>query len=82
MLESLATNLTYKLENQYLALTLLSCVRTQPATWQVFKDKAAQLQAAIEDVLPAEVRVAAIARGQSCTLEDMVNALLAAVDIG
>jgi len=57
-------------------------VRTQPATWQIYKDKAAQLQAEIEGALPAEVRTAAIARGQSCTLEELVNALLSTMEAG
>jgi len=41
-----------------------------------FKDKAAQLQAEIEEALPTAMRASAIARGQSCTLEEMVNVLL------
>lgn len=76
VLESRAANLPFALEYKSLAVTLLSCVRTQTATWQIYKDKAAQLQAEIEELLPAEVRATAIARGQSCTLEEMVNTLL------
>ncbi|MEZ4867846.1 MAG: AAA family ATPase [Caldilineaceae bacterium] len=68
------------LEHQALAVTTLSCVRTQTVTWQFFKDKATQLQAEIEESLPADLCTTAIARGQSCTLEEMVNVLLAEVD--
>lgn len=74
--ESDATALPDALDRKALALTLLSCVRNQPATWQSFKDKAAQLQAEIEGALPVELRTAAIARGQSCSLEDLVKMLL------
>jgi len=80
VLESHAANLPGSLERQALAVALLSCVRTQTATWQIFKDKAVQLQAQIEGTLPAELCATALARGKSCTLEEMVNALLDAVD--
>jgi hypothetical protein len=53
VLENRATDLPRSLEHRGLAVTLLSCVRTQIATWQIFKDKAAQLQAEIEGTLPA-----------------------------
>ncbi|MCE7979580.1 MAG: hypothetical protein DYG89_00190 [Caldilinea sp. CFX5] len=66
-------------ECQTLAVTLLSCVRTQKATWQIYKNKAAQLQAEIEEVLPAEMCAAAIARGQNSTLDEMVVIALEAV---
>lgn len=68
------------LERQALAVSALSFVRTQPATWRFFKDKAAQLQAKIAGALPAELRSPAIARGQSCTLDEMVRAALEAMD--
>jgi len=80
VLESHAANLPGSLERQALAVALLSCVRTQTATWQIFKDKAVQLQAQIEGTLPAELCATAIESGKSCTLEEMVNALLGAVD--
>ena len=41
MLESRAVNLA--LERKSLAVTLLSFVRPQTATWQIYKEKAAQL---------------------------------------
>ena len=56
-------------------------VHVQTATWQIYKDKAAQLQAEIEEALPTEVRATAIARGQSCTLEEMVATLLEAMAV-
>jgi tetratricopeptide (TPR) repeat protein len=74
--ESRATNLPGSLDRQALAVTLLSCVRTQTATWQIFKDKAAQLQSEIEGALPGELFSAAVQQGQSYTLQEMVNALL------
>lgn len=70
------------LERQALAVAALHCIRTHKATWQFFKDKAAQLQAKIEESLPIDVRAAAIARGQSCTVEEMVATLLEAVAAG
>jgi len=77
VLESNAADLPIRADHRRFALELLSCVRTQPATWQIFKDKAAQLQAEIEDALPAELRATAIAQGQSRTLGEMVSTLLA-----
>jgi predicted ATPase len=62
--------------HQALMITVLSFVRTQTATWQFFKDKAAKMQAKIEESLPADLRATAIARGQSCTMEEMVATLL------
>lgn len=79
--ESAALEMRARFERKSLALTLLSCVRAQPATWRSFKDKAAQLQAEIEDALPAELRTTAIARGQSCSLEELVKTLLEQVDV-
>ena len=76
ILESHTTDLSQTLELRSLAVTLLSYVRNHPDAWQIFKDKAAQLQAAIEGMLLVEVRAAAIARGQHCTLEEMVSMLL------
>jgi len=82
VLESHSADPPVALERKGLAVALLSCVRTQTATWQIFKDKAAQLQAEIEGTLPAEMCATAIARGQSSTLDEMVNALSGTVDIG
>jgi len=79
VLESQDADLPLSLARKSLAMTLLSCVPTQSATWQIYRDKAAQLQAEIEDALPADLHATAIARGQSCTLEEMVAALLRAV---
>jgi len=76
VLETNDSNLPVALERKALVVTVLSCVRTQAATWQIYRDKAAQLQAEIEGALPAELLASAIARGQSCTLEEMVNVLL------
>jgi hypothetical protein len=76
VLGSSANNLPRALEHRGLAVTLLSCVRTQTATWQIFKDKAAHLQAEIEGTLPAEMRTTAIQNGQSRTLEEIVSKLL------
>lgn len=80
-LESRTADPRPALEGQALAITLLSYVRNQTSAWRIFKDKAAQLQAEIEGALPAELRATAIARGQSCTLEEMVNTLSGAVDV-
>jgi tetratricopeptide (TPR) repeat protein len=76
VLESRAVNPPLALERKSLAVALLSCVRSQSATWQIYKDKATQLQAEIESVLPAEMLATAIAHGQGCTLEEMASALL------
>ena len=80
VLESSALNLPLALEHKALAVTLLTCVRIYPATWQIYRDKAAQLQAEIEDALPTETLAAAIARGQRYSLEEMVSVLLGTVD--
>jgi len=80
VLESHVADLADSLARNALALTLLSCVRTQTATWQIFKDKAAQLQAEIAGALPAELRIPALALGKGCRPEEMVNILLGAVD--
>lgn len=76
VLESKPLDHPAALDRHALAVTALSCVRSQAATWHFFKDKAAQLQAKIEAALAADVRATAIARGQSCTLEEMVATLL------
>jgi len=70
------------LECKALAVTLLSFVRPQTETWQFFKEKAAQLQAQIEDGLPAEIRTTAISRWENCTMEEMVRKVLDAVTTG
>jgi hypothetical protein len=76
VLESHGADLPLALERKSLAVALLSCVRSQSATWQIYKDKAAHLQAEIADALPAEMLATAIACGQGCTLEEMVSTLL------
>lgn len=76
VVEAHATDLSYVLERRALAVTVLTCVQVQAATWQIYKDKAAQLQAEVERELPAELRTTAIARGQSYTLEGLVSTLL------
>ena len=53
ILESHSAELPGTTERAGLTVTLLSCVRTHEATWQAFRDKAAQLQASIECALPA-----------------------------
>jgi tetratricopeptide (TPR) repeat protein len=76
VLQSHDADLPLALERKSLAVALLSCVRTQPATWQIYKDKAAHLQAEIEEALPIDVLTTAIARGQNSTLEEMASSLL------
>jgi len=76
VLESHGADLPLALARKSLAVTLLSCVRSQTATWQIYKDKAAQLQAEIAEALPAEMLTTAIARGQTCTLEELASSLL------
>jgi len=71
--ESNAVELPMIADHRRFALDLLGCVRTQSATAQIFKDKAAQLQTQIEGALSAEMLATAIQCGQSCTLEEMVN---------
>jgi len=76
VLESSAINLPFALERKSLAVALLSCVRIHPATWQIYRDKAAQLQTEIEGTLSAEILTTAIGRAQSYTLEEIVSTLL------
>jgi len=71
--EEKGADLPMMAERRRCALELLSCVRAQPVTWQIFKDKAAQLQAQIEGALSADMRAIAIQNGQSRTLAEMVN---------
>jgi tetratricopeptide (TPR) repeat protein len=59
------------------AVALLARVRTDAATWQVYRDRAAALQARIEATLPAGA-LAAVEHAQSQTVEEMVSALLLA----
>lgn len=79
VMESHDADLPLTLEHKSLAVTLLSCIRSQATTWQIYKDKAAQLQAEIEESLPVKVCATAIAGGQSCTLEEMGATLLNAI---
>jgi predicted ATPase len=74
--EEKGADLPMRAQRRRCALELLSCVRTQPVTWQIFKDKAAQLQAQIEGALSADMRAIAIQNGQSRTLAEMVSTLL------
>lgn len=67
------------LECKSLAVSVLTFMRSQTETWQFFKEKATQLQAEIAEALPADLCAAAIARGQSCTVEEIVNAVLTAM---
>ena len=67
--ESHSAGLPGSREHLGLAATLLSCVCTQPAAWQAYKDKAAQLLTLIESALPAAVFSAAIQAGRSKTVE-------------
>nr|HMN29478.1 tetratricopeptide repeat protein [Caldilineaceae bacterium] len=76
VLESHSADLPVALERKGLAVALLSRVRAETITWQIYKDKAAQLQAEIERALPAEMLTTAIARGQACTLEELASTLL------
>ena len=71
--ESRTIEQTGALQHRRLAVTLLSCVRTHAATWQAFRDKAAQLQADIEGVLPAEVFAAAQQEGDNRTVAELVG---------
>ena len=74
--ESHYAELPDALERKCLAVALLSCVRAQAATWQIFKDKAAELQAQIESALPVEMLTAALRQGESRTVAQMVGTLL------
>lgn len=77
--ESRSVDLPDAVERNALAVTVLSHVRAQAATWQIFKDKAAQLQTGLGGALPKEVRAAALARGQNCTPQELIKALLGVV---
>ena len=59
-----------------LAAMLLSCVCTQPAAWQAYKDKAVQLLTIIESALPAPVYSAAVLAGESQPVGRLVETLL------
>jgi len=76
VLESKAVKPASALAHKRLAATLLSCVRSHSSTWQIYRDKAAQLQAEIEGEIPMEMLATAIAYGQNATLEEMVATLL------
>ncbi|MCE7979599.1 MAG: hypothetical protein DYG89_00285 [Caldilinea sp. CFX5] len=82
VLESTSLDRPLALERQTLAITTLSCVRTQVTTWHFFKDKAAQLQAQIVGALPADLCATAIAHGQTATVAAMVATLLGAAAAG
>lgn len=75
VLESRSADLPVELERKGLATIVLSFVRNHTSAWQIYKDKAAQLQSEIEESLPTKAYAAAIARSQSCTLEEMVAIL-------
>jgi predicted ATPase len=55
------------------ALEVLAFLRHHPMCWQVFKDKAAQLQPEIEAHVPAQAAAAALARGKTRSLEEIVG---------
>ncbi len=76
ILENHSTKLPGATERAGLTVTLLSCVRTHEATWQAFRDKAAQLQASIECALPAATVRAAIQTGSRQTIGQIVETLL------
>jgi predicted ATPase len=78
VLESHGADLSLALECQSLAVALLSCVRAGTSTWQIYRDKAAHLQAEIAEILPIDLLTAAIARGQNSTLEEMAATILEA----
>jgi predicted ATPase len=59
------------------AVELLALVLHHPASWQVFKDSAAQLLAELEAELPPGVVAAALERGKARKLEDVVAKILA-----
>ena len=58
------------------ALEILTLVMKHPATWQVYKDKAAHLLAELEAELPSEIFTATQARGQSRRVEEVVVEIL------
>jgi predicted ATPase/DNA-binding CsgD family transcriptional regulator/transcriptional regulator with XRE-family HTH domain len=65
-----------ELEGISLAVALLNCVRTDAATWQVFKDKAATLLAEIAGALPPATPTAAMRSGESRTVAELVGMVL------
>ena len=65
-----------KLQKKTQALELFSLVRHHPATWQIFKDRAARLQAELEADLPREVVAAAQERGKTRQLAEVVAELV------
>ena len=58
------------------ALELLSLVLEHPGWWQPFKDRASDLQGRLESELPANVVIAAKARGRKLALEEVVEKIL------
>jgi hypothetical protein len=64
------------LQQKTKALELFTLVSSHPATWQIFRNKAALLQAKLATQLPPEIAVVARERGKSRTLEDAVKRIL------
>jgi DNA-binding NarL/FixJ family response regulator len=64
------------LERKRLAVALLSRMRTEPATWRAFQDKAEGLQASVKCDLPAALYRSAVAAGQNQAVGQLVNTLL------
>jgi DNA-binding NarL/FixJ family response regulator len=58
------------------AVTLLNCVSTDAATWQVFRDKAAALLVDIQGALPTATFAAAQQEGASITVAQVVSIVL------
>jgi hypothetical protein len=58
------------------ALELLASPLHHPASWQIFKERAARLLAELEIELPSEVVSAALERGQVRKLADVVTEIL------
>ena len=58
------------------ALELLATVISHPATWQPIKDRATRLQAQLEADLPREVVTAALERGKTRQLAEVVAELV------
>ncbi len=58
------------------AVELLSLVIHQPATWQLFRDRAERRQADLMAGLSAEIAAAALERGRQRLLEEVVAELL------
>ncbi|MEZ4681054.1 MAG: hypothetical protein R2932_43260 [Caldilineaceae bacterium] len=71
-----ASSAAQRLEIQLQALELLSLVAHNPATWQLFRDRAQRAQAELAVMLPAELAAAAIARGQDRSPAEVFTALL------